>query len=260
MDEPRLAGYLDLISQLLRCPDGQESKILQDHQALLDPDLLPVMMQVAEQLRQQGNETNAAWLQNLAIQLAEAMGLTSTAQPESKATSQDSRQFFIEILQCLEENQFTADPVYQFLAANQAKINTDLLNALPEVASALFTNFPEEQHSYLGAVIGTFANLIQQFPLGQRMINMELAIAAYQQALKVMTREAMPVEWAASMMNLANAYQHRIRGEQAQNIEDAIDAYRQSLQVRTREARPVEWAASMNNLAAAYAERIRGER
>jgi tetratricopeptide (TPR) repeat protein len=259
MDEHRVQAYLDLINQLLSCPDGQE-EILQAHRELLDPDLLQVMMQVAAQLQQQENETNAAWLQNLAMQLVEAMGLTSNAQPESEAASQDSRQFFGEILQCIAQNQGAAEPLYQFLAANQTKLNPGLLSTLPEATSALFANFPEEQHPYLAVVIGTFADLIQQFPLGQRAINIKLAIAAYEQSLQVMTREAMPVDWAASMMNLASAYRIRIRGDRAQNIEDAIAAYEQSLQVRTREAMPVEWAQSMNNLALAYADRIRGDR
>ncbi|PSN80007.1 hypothetical protein C8B47_08680, partial [filamentous cyanobacterium CCP4] len=76
----------------------------------------------------------------------------------------------------------------------------------------------------------------------------------------VRTRETMPVDWAASMNNLALAYRRRIRGDRAQNIENAIDAHQQSLLVTTREAMPVDWAASMNNLALAYADRIRGDR
>ncbi|MCB0041377.1 MAG: CHAT domain-containing protein, partial [Caldilinea sp.] len=88
----------------------------------------------------------------------------------------------------------------------------------------------------------------------------EEAIAAYRQALEVMTRAAMPVEWAQAMMNLATAYSDRIRGDRAQNIEEAIAAYRQALEVMTRAAMPVEWATSMMNLATAYKNRIRGDR
>jgi glutaminase len=84
--------------------------------------------------------------------------------------------------------------------------------------------------------------------------------AAYEQFLQVRTREAMPVEWAQSMNNLATAYFQPHSGDRAQNIEDAIAAYEQALQVRTREAMPVEWAQSMNNLAIAYCDRIRGDR
>ena len=57
---------------------------------------------------------------------------------------------------------------------------------------------------------------------GDRAENLEQAIAAYQQALEVMTRQAMPVEWAQAMMNLATAYYYRIRGDRAENLEQAI--------------------------------------
>ena len=39
----------------------------------------------------------------------------------------------------------------------------------------------------------------------------------------------MPVEWATTMKNLANAYTDRIRGDRAENLERAIDAYQQAL-------------------------------
>jgi len=70
----------------------------------------------------------------------------------------------------------------------------------------------------------------------------------------------MPIEWAQTINNLANAYYSRIRGERAENIEAAIGAYQQTLEVMTRQAMPVEWAQTINNLATAYRNRIRGER
>ncbi|MGH1395738.1 MAG: hypothetical protein ACRAVC_17185, partial [Trichormus sp.] len=63
-------------------------------------------------------------------------------------------------------------------------------------------------------------------------------------ALTVRTREALPVEWAATQNNLANAYKERIKGDRADNIEKAIAAFTEALTVRTREALPVEWAAT----------------
>ncbi|MEA5464043.1 CHAT domain-containing protein, partial [Leptothoe sp. PORK10 BA2] len=95
---------------------------------------------------------------------------------------------------------------------------------------------------------------------GDRADNLEQAIAAYEQVLEVMTREAMPVEWATAQMNLALAYYSRIRGDRADNLEQAIAAYEQVLEVMTREAMPVEWATAQMNLAIAYSDRIRGDR
>ena len=67
-------------------------------------------------------------------------------------------------------------------------------------------SFQKLKKPYVALVIASFGYLIQQFPLGQRAVNMELAIAAHEQSLQVMTCETMPIEWATSMMNLANAY------------------------------------------------------
>ncbi|NJM49234.1 MAG: CHAT domain-containing protein [Alkalinema sp. RU_4_3] len=95
---------------------------------------------------------------------------------------------------------------------------------------------------------------------GDRAENIEQAIACHGQALTVRIQDAMPVEWATTMMNLANAYYARIRGSRAENIEQAIARYGQALTVMTRDAMPIEWATTMNNLAAAYNNRIRGGR
>ena len=70
----------------------------------------------------------------------------------------------------------------------------------------------------------------------------------------------MPVEWAQTINNLANAYYARIRGDKEDNIERAIHSYKQALTVRTQTAIPIECARTMNNLANAYYARIRGDK
>ena len=79
---------------------------------------------------------------------------------------------------------------------------------------------------------------------GDRADNLETAIAGYDAALKVRTREAMPLEWAQAQMNRALAYADRIQGDRADNLETAIAGYDAALEIRTREAMPVEWAKS----------------
>jgi CHAT domain-containing protein/tetratricopeptide (TPR) repeat protein len=95
---------------------------------------------------------------------------------------------------------------------------------------------------------------------GDRAENLEQAIFYLQQALKVRTREALPIEWAATVNNLGNAYKDRIRGERADNLEQAILCFQQALEVRTQEALPIEWAATINDLGNAYKDRLWGER
>ncbi|NES97886.1 MAG: CHAT domain-containing protein [Desertifilum sp. SIO1I2] len=86
------------------------------------------------------------------------------------------------------------------------------------------------------------------------------AIAAFQQALQVYTREAFPKDWAMIQNNLANAYSERIRGDRAENLELTMALYQNALQLYTREAFPKDWAMIQNNLANVYSERIRGDR
>jgi tetratricopeptide (TPR) repeat protein len=90
---------------------------------------------------------------------------------------------------------------------------------------------------------------------GERAENLEKAIAAYELALQVYTREAFPNDWATTQNNLGNAYANRIRGERAENLEKAIAAYKLALQVRTREAFPNAWAMTQGNLAVAFMQR-----
>ncbi|WP_439516865.1 CHAT domain-containing protein [Limnospira sp.] len=112
----------------------------------------------------------------------------------------------------------------------------------------------------LAANLNNFAIDIQQFPLGSRANNLEIAIVAYQAALEVYTRTAFPYEWATTQWNLGEAYRNRIRGERGDNIEEAIRCYQAALEVFTRTAFPEYWARTQMNLGSAYLYRIRGER
>ena len=70
---------------------------------------------------------------------------------------------------------------------------------------------------------------------GDRADNLEKAIAAYEAALTVLTRDALPSEWALTQSNLGLAYRNRIRGDRADNLEKAISAYEAALTVLTRD-------------------------
>ncbi|MEM9450348.1 MAG: CHAT domain-containing protein [Cyanobacteria bacterium P01_E01_bin.6] len=258
MDKQQLQPYLTLIENLLNCEKGNEVALLQQQADLIDPTLLTVMQHYADWLEQQGN-SNAGWLRQFAQRLAAALN-DSTA-PATDITH-DAEQFLRQTLQLIAETQGDAQQVYSFWAQHPDSFNESLLQTLPAVTTSLLAGLAgnSEQRVFIAAIVGTFSNLIQQFPLGQRWLNLELAIAAYQDALSVRTQTAMPVEWAQTMMNLATAYKNRIRGDRGENMEQAIAAYQDALSVMTQTAMPVEWAQTMNNLATAYKNRIRGDR
>ncbi len=98
------------------------------------------------------------------------------------------------------------------------------------------------------------------FLVGHRQTNLEEAIASFEKALQVFTREDFPLEWATTLSNLGNAY-GSIDGTNLQiSIKKAIACYKAVLQVRTRENMPLSWALTQLNLGAAYSRLKEGDR
>jgi CHAT domain-containing protein len=198
------------------------------------------------------------WLRNFAGQLAQAMGLGAGAEATGATGTEDAAQFLLETLQLVADSDGDPTQIYPVWAQQQGRLNGAVLAVLPAMVAQLYENL--EQRTSTAAVLVTFGDGIQQFPLGDRSLNLELGIAAYEQALQVYTRDAFPQGWARTQHNLAAAYSNRIKGDRAESIERAIAAYEQALQVYTRAAFPQDWAMTQNNLALAYSDRIKGDR
>ncbi|MEC4883929.1 MAG: CHAT domain-containing protein, partial [Scytonema sp. PMC 1070.18] len=90
--------------------------------------------------------------------------------------------------------------------------------------------------------------------LGDKAENIELAIAAFTNALELLTRTVFPVDWAATQNNLGNTYRNRILGDKAENIKLAIAAFINALEVRTRTAFPQNHVETLFNLGLVYQE------
>ena len=118
--------------------------------------------------------------------------------------AEDARQFLLETLQLVAEKQGNSQQIYPVWAQQQVRFNEELLAAMPTVIAQLFQQNVEQQTS-IAADLVNLGNLINQFPLGTRWLNLELGIAAYEQALTVRTQSALPVEWAQTTNNLAIA-------------------------------------------------------
>ncbi|MGK7957187.1 MAG: CHAT domain-containing protein [Crocosphaera sp.] len=258
MNEQRNQAYLTLINQLLSCKEGDETKILQENQELLDQGLIEVMIAVAQQLEEAERENEAQFLMNIAQHLAQVLGLLENEKTATETPPQDYVNFLMETLQKVAKNPKPQE-IYPFWQQNLDKLDDNLIQILDSWVKDRLSSVKAEEAEYIARVIGQFCDLIAQFPLGNIAINKEIAITGYEIALTVFTFESFPVNWATAQNNLANAYRERIRGETAENIEQAITGYTEALKVYTFEAFPVAWAATQNNLALAYSERIRGE-
>lgn len=76
MINPQRQGqYLNLIEQLLRCPNGQEPAVLDANADLLDADLIQTMTQVAAGFAHHDNQDGAKFLVHVARELAKQLNL-----------------------------------------------------------------------------------------------------------------------------------------------------------------------------------------
>jgi tetratricopeptide (TPR) repeat protein len=191
-----------------------------------------------------------------------------------KSSTQAAEQFVLTVLHLVDKTGGDKTQVYPFLNKNQEKLDESCLEALPLAFETLTRESLPKRKTFFQSLktfwkpdpqqisseniayyLGSFGNLIAQFPLGNRMLNLELSITAYELALQIYTREAFSHDWAAAQNNLGNAYRNRIRGERAENLEKAIAAYELALQVYTREAFPDDWVMTQGNLAVAFMQR-----
>jgi tetratricopeptide (TPR) repeat protein len=255
MDENRLEAYLDIIQKLLTCTDGEEFQILEQNVDFVDAGLVQVMVQVAEKMASSG-EANASWLQNFAAQLAEALSNSSS----TATTEEEYLDFLIQVVQATEDSNGDVRVVYPLLQANLDKLDMGFADVLKNWGMSTLPNLAPETVQGVAIIFFNFSKLIQDFPQGNRVNNIEIAIAGYEVVATVFTHTSFPENWAATQLNLGNAYRERIRGERAENLELAIQYCQAALEEITRSRFPQDWAATQVYLGNAYNQRIRGER
>ncbi|NET82617.1 MAG: CHAT domain-containing protein [Moorea sp. SIO1F2] len=257
MEKQRLQAYVNLIKQLLTCSSGEEVQIIESNRELVDAELLQVMAQVAEQLAANGDQNSADVLLHLRSDILAVISETPTS---TNPSSQDYLKLFKQILQATGNSNGDPKVVYPLLEANLDKLDDNFIDILQRWTSAKLSEVEPKTAQDIANNIWYFSDLIQQFPLGNKANNIEIAIAGYEQVLNVFTRESNRESWAGTQNNLGNAYINRIRDNRALNLEKAIKAYEVALEVRTEEDCPIHWAMTQNNLGIAYCQRIHHDR
>ncbi|PSB54983.1 tetratricopeptide repeat protein, partial [Chamaesiphon polymorphus] len=168
--------------------------------------------------------------------------------------------FLLEVLQSIANSNGDSQVVYPLLQQNLVLLDDEIVEILKDWVSTSFAEMDRDTQRLITNDIVDFGNLIQQFPLGNKAVNMELSIACHQVAQEVYNKVDFPIDWAMTQNNLANAHQHRIRGDRAENLEKSIECYQSALEIRTKADLPINWAITQNDLATAYRDRIRGDR
>jgi hypothetical protein len=98
----------------------------------------------------------------------------------------------MELLRATAESAANTEVVYPILKQNLDKVNDNLAQFLHKWAADTLAQVDGQRARSIAADIVNFSILMQQLPLGSIASNIEIAIAGYEMALRVYTREAFP--------------------------------------------------------------------
>jgi CHAT domain-containing protein len=260
MSEQRQQAYLQLIQDLLSCPDGEEPEILEANQDLVDAGLMQMIEQVVEALHAGGEVDAADFLLNLASQLTQQLGLTTSGFTSQPLTTNSHLDLLLQVLQLIHDSDADPQAVYPLLEANLDKLDDRFVEVMQNWAKAALAKADIKIAQGLVAAINDLSNLIKELSLDNREHILEIAIAGYEIVTTVATQNAFPEEWAIIQVHLGNIYCDRIKGDKAENIEIAISYYLAALEVCTRTISAQKWGIIQKNLGNVYSERIRGDK
>ncbi|NET78325.1 MULTISPECIES: CHAT domain-containing protein [Okeania] len=260
MNQNRIQAYINLIQQLLNSPTERKDKILATNQKLLDKGLLQTIIMMAQTSAEKGNEEAQELLLTFAVELSEKLDISITENTSATATPLEYLEFLTQVLQATHESKNNPQIIHPILQENLNKLDQGLVETLQTWATSTLVEIkPEEAHS-IAADIVNFSNQIQEFTLGDKADNLEIAITGYKTALTVYNNAYKTHNWVSIINNLGTAYLNRIYGDKSVNIEQVIEIYQSALKLIDREDIPQDWARIQSNLGNAYSHRIEGDK
>lgn len=118
----------------------------------------------------------------------------------------------------------------------------------------------DEASSLSAALQFDLGNAYHRLSTGDRVTNLQQAMACYREALRVWTADTAPQEYAMTQNRLGVAYRDLPTGNREDNLKQAIACYQEALRFFTLEAAPQGYAAIQTNLGTAYSDLPAGDR
>jgi hypothetical protein len=139
-----LENYLDVIQKLLNCPQGDEWRLIEQSEELVDPELLQVMEGAIEELAREGDLRSANYLRYWQAQLARILKpATKIAPPE---TDRKARAYLELIGGLLDRPEGSRS---ELLAVNEGLIDPGLVQMMRQMATQTLERGDRETASYL---------------------------------------------------------------------------------------------------------------
>jgi CHAT domain-containing protein len=269
MNQPSQKDYQNLIDVLIDCNSGEEASILIAHRYLIDPGLIEAIKKEMSFQVEADHLGNVDFLEFLIEHIDEILyfldSLINVNQINNKQVITINTESTIDLLRdiLLAVLLSGSDPLVMnsFFEINSIQLDENFAQLLKELLPHALSQLKPEVAADYAENIGSFSNYISDSTLGNRAVNLEIAIAGYEAiTAEVFTHSSFPQESGKTKYNLGIAYADRIIGEKAENLERAILCFQDALQVRNRELYPEKWADTQHNLGVAYCSRIRGSR
>jgi hypothetical protein len=143
MDTNHLNAYVNLIEALLQCPKGEEWLLLQQHQELINSELLTVMAQVAQRLNTEGNTPAAQFLHYWTVQLNHLLEQNATTQTPAQNRSQSYLQLIQTLLGCAKGDELA------ILSQHPELMDEGLIYTMNQVAAQLAAQGNQDIAIYL---------------------------------------------------------------------------------------------------------------
>lgn len=173
-------------------------------------------------------------------------------------------------LQALNLEPYNSGALHSLLAANLDKLNEEFLNLFSNWTSVKLSTITRQEAVLRAIDIILFSSFMAQFPLGDRAINIEIALKGYEIGYPVLTENEKLGNLVLAEMSCKwiVAYTDRLRGDKADNIEKAIELGQQALKIvesekvdgKTKFLKSLLTAGIHSNIARAYNARIRGNK
>jgi hypothetical protein len=186
----RQTAYFKLIQAILKCPSGKELEILRKHPDLVDVGLVEMMEMVATILVAQREFYSAQFL----IDLADFLYSSYIGTDGSPVTGSfvKAPAFLWEVLRTILLNPSDQQTLYPLLATNSDKLNEDFWRQFCLWIDYTLLKWEPETKKGIALGIISFCKILWLFPLGNRTINLEIAIAGFEGSAKILTREVLP--------------------------------------------------------------------
>lgn len=129
MNKQSLESYLDFIQKLLNCSPGEEWRFLQQHQQLINPELVQMMEQLAKELAAEGDLKTAKILHHWQTQLTHLLQQKVTVDDlKNHGRSRAYQDLIQALLDCPNGSEA------QILIANRDLIDSELVKQMKQLA------------------------------------------------------------------------------------------------------------------------------